>query len=146
MAKNLKTLKTNEPLNEPKIETSKIPIQTAKPASTVAAAAGPVAAAMAQPVRAASAAPKPSEPRVSLQFVNPAATKVCVVGSFNGWKPDATPLTRTGNGQWVGNLTITPGRHEYLFVVDGQWVPDPKAPETVPNPFGGRNSVLVVSM
>jgi hypothetical protein len=45
----------------------------------------------------------------------------------------------------VGDLAVQPGRHEYLFVVDGQWVPDPKAPETVPNPFGGRNSVLVVS-
>src|SRR4051794_37770224 len=99
MAKNLKTLKTNGPLNEPKIETSKT--QTAKPAPTAAATAAPTAP-TAQPVKAALAAPRRTEPRVSLQFVNPAATKVYVAGSFNGWKPDATPLTQTGNGQWVG--------------------------------------------
>jgi hypothetical protein len=30
-------------------------------------------------------------------------------------------------------------------VVDGQWMPDPLARETVTNPFGGRNSVLKVA-
>ena len=30
-------------------------------------------------------------------------------------------------------------------VVDGKWMPDPLAKETVPNPFGGRNSLLKVS-
>jgi len=29
--------------------------------------------------------------------------------------------------------------------VDGQWMPDPLARETVPNPFGGRNSILKVA-
>jgi hypothetical protein len=29
--------------------------------------------------------------------------------------------------------------------VDGQWLPDPNAKESVENPFGGRNSVLTVS-
>jgi len=144
MAKNVKTLKTNGPINEPKTETIKP--QPAKPAtsSTVVATTAPAQA----PVKKAPATPAPvkaAEPHVSLQFVNPTATKVCVAGSFNGWKPEATPLTRTANGQWIGDLTVKPGRHEYLFVVDGQWIPDPKARETVPNPFGGRNSVLVVS-
>jgi len=40
---------------------------------------------------------------------------------------------------------VNPGRYEYLFVVDGQWLPDPNAKESVANPFGGRNSVLRVS-
>ena len=33
---------------------------------------------------------------------------------------------------------------KYCLVVDGQWMLDPLVPETVPNPFGGRNSVLRV--
>ena len=37
------------------------------------------------------------------------------------------------------------GTYEYCLVVDGQWRPDPLAKETVPNPFGGRNSVLKVA-
>jgi 1,4-alpha-glucan branching enzyme len=82
---------------------------------------------------------------ISLEFVKPEAKKVCVAGSFNQWKPEATPLIQMGNGRWVGNLAVKPGRHEYLFVVDGQWLPDPNAKETVQNPFGGQNSVLIVS-
>ena len=82
---------------------------------------------------------------VLLELVKPGAKKVCVAGSFNGWKPEATPLTPRGEGHWCGDLTVKPGRHEYLFVVDGQWLPDPNAKETVSNPFGGRNSVLLVS-
>jgi 1,4-alpha-glucan branching enzyme len=82
---------------------------------------------------------------VSLELVEPAAQQVYVAGSFNGWKPDTTPLAALGNGRWKGDLKLGPGRHEYLFVVDGQWRPDPNARETVQNPFGGQNSVVMVS-
>ena len=96
-------------------------------------------------------APPPAQPEapkashVSLELVKPDAKTVCVAGSFNEWKPEKTPLNQAGNGRWVGDLTIRPGRHEYLFVVDGQWLPDPNAKESVQNPFGGKNSVLSVS-
>ena len=82
---------------------------------------------------------------ISLELVQPGAKTVCVAGSFNEWKPETTPLSQVGNGRWVGDLKIHPGRYEYLFVVDGQWLPDPNAKETVQNPYGGRNSVLSVS-
>ena len=97
----------------------------------------------AQPAKAGPA--RSAAPRVALELVKPDAKHVCVAGSFNGWKPETTPLVQLGNGHWVGNLAVTPGRYEYLFVVDGQWLPDPNAKETVQNPFGGRNSVLMVS-
>jgi hypothetical protein len=42
-------------------------------------------------------------------------------------------------------LAVEAGRYEYMFVVDGQWLPDPNAKESVQNPFGGKNSLLVVS-
>lgn len=101
--------------------------------------------ARAEPVKMApvkSEMPKPE--RISIEFVRPGAKRVYVAGSFNGWKPEDTPLTAAGNGLWVGNLNVKPGRHEYLFVVDGQWLPDPNAKERVQNPFGGVNSVLTV--
>ena len=91
---------------------------------------------------------KPASPkanRVSLELTKPEAKNVFVAGSFNEWKPEQTPLMRVGDGRWAGDLVVKPGRHEYLFVVDGQWLPDPNAKESVQNPFGGRNSVLVVS-
>jgi len=86
--------------------------------------------------------PRPN--RVFLELVKPGATNVLVAGSFNEWKPEKTPLIRKGSDKWVGDIAVNPGRYEYLFVVDGQWVPDPNARESVQNPYGGTNSVLVV--
>jgi hypothetical protein len=112
--------------------------------------AEPVKIIAAKPASAAKSvnAPKPPEPqpgRISFEFVKPDAKSVCVAGSFNNWRPEMAPLAPTGNGRWKGDLTVKPGRYEYLFVVDGQWIPDPNAKETVQNPFGGRNSILGVS-
>jgi 1,4-alpha-glucan branching enzyme len=98
------------------------------------------------PAKALSVSAAPAKPnRVLLELVKPDAKSVYVAGSFNDWKPEQTPLKPAGNGRWVGDLPVNPGRHEYLFVVDGQWVPDPNAKEVVQNPFGGTNSVLIVS-
>ena len=88
---------------------------------------------------------KVTEAAVRLELVRPDAKSVAVAGSFNAWKPESTPLKQAGNGRWSGSFKVTPGRHEYLFVVDGQWLPDPNAKEVVTNPYGGCNSVLVVN-
>ena len=102
--------------------------------------------AKAQPVKIIAAKPEaPKLGRVSFEIVQPGAKNVFVAGSFNEWKPEMAPLVPRENGRWVGDLTLKPGRHEYLFVVDGQWMPDPNAKESVQNPFGGKNSVLLVS-
>lgn len=98
-----------------------------------------------RPVKVAPPEVSPKPGRVSFELVKPGAKQVCVAGSFNNWKPETAPLVPTDNGRWVGDLVIKPGRYEYLFVVDGQWLPDPKAKESVKNPFGGLNSILGVS-
>src|SRR5881227_1520342 len=92
-------------------------------------------------IKAAPAQPayrKTEEPKinhVSFELVKADARKVFVAGSFNQWQPENTPLEPAGDGRWVGELTVRPGRYEYLFVVDGQWLPDPNAKESVQNPF-----------
>jgi hypothetical protein len=94
----------------------------------------------------ASVKAQPTPPaRVALELTEPAAKQVFVAGSFNGWQPETTPLMPLGNGRWKGDLKLAPGRHEYLFVVDGQWRLDPSARESVDNPFGGKNSVITIS-
>jgi hypothetical protein len=45
---------------------------------------------------------------------------------------------------WKATVALPPGRYEYRFVVDGQWISDPNATESVGNNFGGTNSVIVV--
>ena len=44
----------------------------------------------------------------------------------------------------ITQADLPPGRYEYLLVADGEWMPDPLAKETVPNQFGGLNSVIRV--
>ena len=117
------------------------PIAPAKPVTTASVPVKPVTA----PAALAPAAKPIIKNVVSLELVKPEAKSVAVAGSFNEWKPEKTPLVSLGNGRWKGDLNVKPGRHEYLFVVDGQWLPDPNAKESVANPFGGTNSVLIVS-
>lgn len=83
-------------------------------------------------------------PTVHLEFTHPGASTVCVAGSFNDWRTEATPMIPMGDGHWKKRLVLPPGTYEYCLVVDGTWMPDPSAMETVPNPFGGQNSVLKV--
>jgi 1,4-alpha-glucan branching enzyme len=81
---------------------------------------------------------------VRLEYTDPTSTAVCVAGTFNEWRPEATPMVAVGDGRWVKDLTLPPGRYEYLIVADGEWKADPLASEANPNPFGGLNSVLKV--
>ncbi len=99
-----------------------------------------------EPVKLAKAQPEvPKLGRACFELVQPDAKRVYVAGSFNDWQPERAPLLPMGNGRWVGDLSVKPGRYEYLFVVDGRWLPDPNAKESVENPFGGKNSVIGVS-
>ena len=82
---------------------------------------------------------------VRFEFTHPAASTVCVAGTFNDWQAEAKPMHPTGGGRWLKETVLPPGTYEYCLVVDGQWMPDPQARESVPNPFGGRNSLLQVA-
>ena len=81
---------------------------------------------------------------VRLEFTHPTAATVFVAGTFNEWRPATTPMICLGNGRWMKELVLPPGRYEYCLVADGDWMADPLAQETVPNPFGGLNAVLRV--
>lgn len=81
---------------------------------------------------------------VKFVFVAPTASRVSLVGDFNAWDPERTPMARTG-GTWTVTLPLEPGRHLYSFVVDGtQWLPDPSAPLAPEDGFGHSNSVVLV--
>ena len=82
---------------------------------------------------------------VRFEFTHPTATTVCIAGTFNHWQPDAKPMHPVGDGRWLKETVLAAGTYEYCLVVDGQWMPDPLATESVPNPFGGRNSLLRVT-
>jgi hypothetical protein len=84
----------------------------------------------------------------AIQFVlaAPGASRVSLVGDFNGWDSAATPLRPVGAaGVWSVEVPVPPGRHEYAFVIDGrEWRPDPTAPRALANEYGPPNSVITV--
>ncbi len=80
----------------------------------------------------------------TFEFNHPTAVAISVAGTFNDWRPGAAPMIAMGDGRWIKALALPPGTYEYRLVVDGKWMPDPRAGETAPNPFGGLNSVLKV--
>jgi hypothetical protein len=143
--------KIAQPAVAPAVAAKSTPAQ--QPVKVAAAPAAPavIKPAPAKPVEAVKpvqaqkpvAPPAPVQPKVRLELSKPGAQSVAIAGSFNSWQPEQAKTT--GNGGWVKELTIAPGRYEYMFVVDGQWMADPNAKEFTPNPFGGQNSVIVIN-
>lgn len=84
-----------------------------------------------------------SSKSVEFKLLAPAAKKVSLAGSFNNWKPKAT-LKKSLKGDWSAKINLKPGRYEYKFVVDGNWINDPSSPQAVGNPFGTQNSVIEI--
>ena len=87
---------------------------------------------------------RPVEKPVEFGLSKPDAKAVVLAGTFNGWDLKRSPLRRTNTG-WKTTLWLPPGRYEYRFVVDGQWMNDPQERDSAPNEFGGTNSLLVVT-
>lgn len=65
--------------------------------------------------------------RVSFFCHAPEAHQVSVIGDFNNWNPNATPMIRQPDGKWTASLELRHGYHHYVFIVDGVRVLDPKA-------------------
>ena len=74
----------------------------------------------------------------------PDAKSVAVVGDFTKWELAPKALKKNKNGEWKVLVPLAPGRYEYRFLVDGQWLNDPQCAEHSPNPFGELNCVRVV--
>jgi chromosome partitioning protein len=75
----------------------------------------------------------------------PRAAKVQIAGDFNNWQPEKAEMAKVGeSGVWQAKIKLPPGKHQYRFVVDGQWQQDPYNEKSEINPFGGLNSVIDV--
>jgi hypothetical protein len=98
------------------------------------------------PVIQAAAVSGESAP-VPTQFVldRADARSVALVGDFNDWQGEATPLTRLASGLWTVSVPLPPGRHVYAFLVDGTlMLADPRAPKAGDADYGREGSVVMV--
>jgi 1,4-alpha-glucan branching enzyme len=99
------------------------------------------------PITSLPAAAHNGEPvKVVFKIKAPDAETVFIAGSFNHWNVDDYPLQKDERGIWEATVLIPPGRYEYKFLVDGDWIHDKNNPAKVPvpAPFWGVNSIIVV--
>jgi hypothetical protein len=84
---------------------------------------------------------------VRFQLVAPASSRVSIVGDFNDWDPQASPMARANErGPWSVRLSLPPGRYRYTFLVDGKrWVQDPSEPPALGNDFDTPTSVITIT-
>ncbi len=92
-----------------------------------------------------SLAPRIENGQVVFSCQAPGAGAVYLAGSFNGWNAEGDLMERGEDGVWRLAMTLPAGRHEYKFVIDGNWTTDPNALDTGPDGFGGENAVLVLT-
>lgn len=75
---------------------------------------------------------------------HPNAQQVILTGNFNGWNEEAIHMKKTDAG-WELRADLPPGRYEYKFIADGEWLHDPENPDRVKNEHDTYNSVLYVT-
>ena len=75
----------------------------------------------------------------------PTARHVFLTGEFNGWDPAAHPMHRQADGAWLIQVPLHHGHHQYVFLVDGKPMLDPRANGVARDPKGVRVSLLAVS-
>ena len=76
-----------------------------------------------------------SKKRKLFKLLAPQAESVYLAASFNDWDPHARPLKKDARGLWKTSVTLPLGKHEYRFVVDGEWRDDPAVRKsTAPTP------------
>lgn len=72
------------------------------------------------------------------------AESAFLVGDFNNWDEQATPMTKFKNGKFKVTLSLEANRdYQFRYLVDGnQWHNDWEADRYMANPFSGDNSVV----
>ncbi len=81
----------------------------------------------------------------TFRFTAPGAATVLLVGDFTQWQTRPIPLKKGAGGLWSTTVELTPGKHVYRFIVDGEWQDDPECTIHVPNPYGGKDMVRTVA-
>lgn len=84
----------------------------------------------------------PSRKRVTFSLNSPKAHQAELAGDFTAWNPVA--MKKGTKGHWQKIMVLSPGRHQYRFVVDGRWIDDPQCAERADNQMGSQNCVIKV--
>ncbi len=74
------------------------------------------------------------------------AKQVTIVGDFNNWDEETSPMKRLRNGDFEITLELPPKtEYKFRYLIDSiHWENDWYADKYVPNPYGGDDSVVIV--
>lgn len=72
------------------------------------------------------------------------ASSILLLGDFNHWSMEETPLKKSKTGVWSASLDLPTGAsYQFRYLIDGtRWENDPEADRFVPSGLGSENSVL----
>ena len=86
---------------------------------------------------------------VTFTIKAPASQLVVITGPspyFPNWSPDGIPMTKGDDGVWSYTLTAKKSDEiVYKFLLDGAWLADPNAPDSIDDGFGGKNGMVPVA-
>jgi 1,4-alpha-glucan branching enzyme len=70
--------------------------------------------------------------------------KVTILGDFDNWDKEASPLKRLANGDFVITLNLATGKeYRFRYLIDGKiWENDCCADKYVKSPYGVEDSVV----
>lgn len=87
---------------------------------------------------------------VQITFELPAciwADRIFLVGDFNAWNEQATPMHQDRDGVWRATIELPYGsRSEFRYLIDGQWKTDYHADGFTANAYGSDNSVVEATL
>ena len=82
---------------------------------------------------------------VEFKLSAPNAKTVLLAGDFNNWGKSSLKMKKDTKGTWKIKVDVVPGRHEYKFIVDGNWWNDPACSSCVSNSLGTQNCVANIA-
>ena len=70
-------------------------------------------------------------------------SQIFVAGTFNNWNPKTNQMhEQCCKGFFKTALFVSCGIHEYKFIANGIWMPDPSCHSRILNTYGSENSVI----
>ncbi len=84
--------------------------------------------------------------RVETKFElnEPSARQVFLAGEMTNWDAGKVAMARGADGVWRTQLSLPTGQWLYKFIVDGEWINDPRNPQFDNDGQGGRHSFVLV--
>ena len=93
----------------------------------------------------------PRRKRIKFDCHSIDAQSIFLAGSFNEWDSTQLPMRRDQEGNWSTEVLLHPGRYEFKFIVDGEWLCRPQCDggdhmcqDCVTNDHGTMNRILEV--